>query len=45
MKRTVIALIAITFVLISIEATPTLSFNGPGQPPLCFPGSPQCPIQ
>lgn len=43
MKKIMTNLI-LTSLLLAGTATP-LSFSGPGDPPLCYPGEPACPIK
>ena len=44
MKRTIFKLVLITVCLLASGAVPARAdFSGPGFPPLCYPGSPQCP--
>jgi len=41
MKRTIIRLILAMLFLVACGSTPVLADGG--EPPLCFPGQPQCP--
>jgi hypothetical protein len=42
MKKTLIRLILVATALLALSATTALA-DGGGSPPLCWPGSPQCP--
>ena len=44
MKKTMINLIFTSLLTAAGTATP-LSLSGPGDPPLCYPGEPACPIK
>jgi uncharacterized protein YcfL len=42
MKKNLIRMVLMVFFLVACGSTPVMA-NGPGQPPLCYPGDPGCP--